>query len=172
MVSVKKYCIDFEDVRSAAGRIQGVAHRTPVLTSASLDRETKDRKLYFKVEAMQKTGSFKFRGALNAIRSVLSEGPPPAEMRVVTHSSGNHAQALALAARLSSTKQTTVSATIVMPQSTPLVKKAAVEDFGAEIVMSENSPIAREEKCDEILAESGGGEYRLIIAFRVWIRSM
>ena len=91
-----KYCIDFEDVKAAACRIEGIAHRTPVLKSASIN-ELADCQVFFKVEALQKTGSFKFRGALNAVRSVLEERQtkdgPSDPLQVVTHSSGNHAQA-------------------------------------------------------------------------------
>lgn len=166
-----KYCIDFNDVKAAASRIQGTAHRTPVLTSSSIDDLAK-RNLFFKVEALQRTGSFKFRGALNAVRSVLSHPPSliiakdnddesKGVLSVVTHSSGNHAQALALAAKLSSTEKTTVEATIVMPYSTPLVKKAAVEAFGGIIVMAESTPEAREEAADRILTEKGGGKCTL-----------
>jgi serine racemase len=159
--SKKKYCIDIDDVKAAATRIEGIAHLTPVLTSSSINTIAKNRNLFFKVEAMQRTGSFKFRGALNAVRCVLSdlEEPKPSSLAVVTHSSGNHAQALALAAKLATTDETTISATIVMPHSTPLVKKAAVADFGASIVMAENTNEAREEEAAQVLKETGGGKY-------------
>lgn len=147
----KNYCVDIDDITEAAKRIEGIAHRTPVLSSYSINKLAK-RNLFFKVEAMQKTGSFKFRGALNAVRSVLS-GQPDGEIMFVSHSSGNHAQALALAAKLSGQK-----ATIVMPNNTPTVKKAAVTDFGATIVIVENKNEAREDKATEIVNESGGGK--------------
>lgn len=147
-----EYCVDIAKIKDAAKRIEGTAHRTPVLTSSSISKIAK-RNLFFKVEAMQKTGSFKFRGALNAVRSVLSE-QPDGEIMFVSHSSGNHAQALALAAKLSGQK-----ATIVMPNNTPVVKKAAVADFGASIVMVENTNEAREDKATEIVNDSGGGEF-------------
>ena len=148
------YCISLNDVKDAAKRINGVAHRTPVLTSQSLIINDDGKKYYFKVEAMQKTGSFKFRGALNAVKSEL-ETFNGSSMPVVTHSSGNHAQALALASKLASNETTTVSATIVMPNNAPLVKKAAVQDFGAQIVMVENTNEAREEEADRIVETTG-----------------
>ncbi|MDW8308757.1 MAG: pyridoxal-phosphate dependent enzyme, partial [Verrucomicrobiales bacterium] len=85
-----------EDLRAARQRLAGVAHRTPVLTCSSLDRLTGAR-LFFKCENLQRTGSFKFRGAWNAVQSL---GPDEAARGVLTHSSGNHAAALACAAAL------------------------------------------------------------------------
>jgi serine racemase len=162
------YCISFGDVQEAAKRIEGIAHRTPVLTSRSLMVSTPDhhddgKNYYFKVEAMQKTGSFKFRGALNAIKSELEaqqrrsspSSQPPSVLHVVSHSSGNHAQAVALAAKLASTETTEVRATIVMPRNAPRVKSAAVKDFGAEIVVVDNTNEAREEAADMIVARTG-----------------
>jgi threonine dehydratase len=149
----QKYCITFDNVKEAAGRIKGVAHRTPVLTSQSLI--TTGKNFFFKVEAMQKTGSFKFRGALNAVKAELESDPNRSSMPVVTHSSGNHAQALALAAKLACTDTTKVTATIVMPKNAPDVKKAAVADFGASIVMVENTNEAREDEADRIVETTG-----------------
>jgi serine racemase len=150
------YCITFDDVEEAARRIEGAAHLTPVLTSCSINRlAPPDRQFFFKVEAMQRTGSFKFRGALNAIRSILEkQDPAPSQLSVATHSSGNHAQALALAAKLSSTDTTKVHATIVMPRNTPTVKKNAVQDFGATIVMVESTNQAREAEANRIVKET------------------
>jgi serine racemase len=151
----QNYCITFDNVKEAAARIKGVAHRTPVLTSQSLI-PTGGKNYFFKVEAMQKTGSFKFRGALNAIKAELEESDPKrSSMPVVTHSSGNHAQALALAAKLACTDTTKVTATIVMPNNAPDVKKAAVADFGASIVMVENTNEAREGEADRIVERTG-----------------
>ena len=159
------YCIDFKDVEAAASRIEGIARRTPVLTSSSIDEISDGRKLFFKVEAMQRTGSFKFRGALNAIRSTLSDfsdqNPAANSLSVVTHSSGNHAQAVALAAKLASTDETTVNATIVMPRDAPVVKKSAVAAFGGNIVMTDNTPEARETEANRVLEATGGGTYRV-----------
>jgi serine racemase len=152
------HCITFNDVEEAARRIEGSAYRTPVLTSASMNRSAPggNRKFFFKNEAGQRTGSFKFRGALNAIRSILEkQDPAPSQLALATHSSGNHAQALALAAKISSTEQTRVHATIVMPQNTPTVKKNAVQDFGATIVMVESTNEARAAETDRIVNETG-----------------
>jgi threonine dehydratase len=91
---------------------------------------------------------------LNTVKSELEAFNGPL-MSVVTHSSGNHAQALALASKLASNEATTVSATIVMPNNAPLVKKAAVQDFGAQIIMVENSNEAREEEADRIVETTG-----------------
>ena len=145
-----KYCISLENVKEAASRIKGTAHVTPVLTSQSLIKNGK-KKFFFKVEALQKTGSFKFRGALNAVRAELETDPTRSFLPVVTHSSGNHAQALALAAKLSTNDTTKVAATIVMPRGAPAVKKAAVADFGATIVEVENTNQARSEKAKSIV---------------------
>jgi serine racemase len=156
------YCIAFEDVQCAASRIQGTAYQTTVLTSASLNdaasrTSASPRKLFFKVEALQRTGSFKFRGALNAVRSLLEQedNRTTGDLQVVTHSSGNHAQALALAAKLSSTSEKKVVATIVMPESTPLVKKNAVVAFGGIPVMTSNTNEARESEATRIRDETG-----------------
>jgi serine racemase len=159
-MSAPSYCISFEDVQRAASRIQGTAYQTPVLTSASLnDAATRSaqRNLFFKVEALQRTGSFKFRGALNAVRSLLEQEDNGTRgiLQVVTHSSGNHAQALALAAKLSSTSEHQVRATIVMPESTPLVKKNAVVAFGGIPIMTANTNEAREREATRIRDETG-----------------
>ena len=95
MIRATKYAAGLTDIRAAAARIEGTAHRTPVLTCEALDGMA-GRKLFFKCENFQKMGAFKFRGALNAV-SLLSDAQ--AANGVVTHSSGNFAQALALAAR-------------------------------------------------------------------------
>ena len=114
----------YADVERAAARIAGVAHRTPVLTSRTADALAGAR-LFFKCENYQRAGAFKFRGAYNAIAAL------PADRRargVVAFSSGNHAQAIALAARLQG-----APATIVMPHDAPAMKVAATEGYGAEI---------------------------------------
>ena len=108
--------IGYEDVEAAARRIEGVAHRTPVLTSRQLDEATGAR-VFLKAENLQRIGAFKFRGAYNAVAS-LSEGERAAG--VATASSGNHAQALALAAALHGAR-----ATILMPEDAPANKLAA-----------------------------------------------
>src|SRR5437588_1275409 len=118
------YAITLDDVRRAAERIAPWAHRTPVMTCATLDRIA-GRRLFFKCEQWQKSGSFKFRGAANA---VLSLSDAEAARGVVTHSSGNHAQALALVARLRG-----ITAHIVMPTSASAIKRRAVEEYGGRI---------------------------------------
>ncbi len=142
----KTYLPDLDAIQRAASRIAPYAHRTPVMTCDSLDRMTGAR-LSFKCENFQKIGAFKFRGALNA---VLSLEPKAAERGVVTHSSGNHAQALALAARLKGMK-----AYIVMPENAPKVKIAAVKEYGAEIILCTPTLEAREAGVREVIQRTG-----------------
>ena len=134
------------DVREAARRIKPFARRTPVLTCASLDAMVGAR-LFFKCENFQKVGAFKFRGACNAVFS-LSEDE--AKRGVATHSSGNHAQALALAARLRG-----IPAYVVMPSTSKEVKKAAVAGYGGKITPCEPTLAAREATLAEVIAETG-----------------
>jgi threonine dehydratase len=118
--------IGLEDVRAAAGRLAGVAHRTPVVTSRTLDERTGATAL-LKAESLQRAGAFKFRGAYNRLAAM---GADERRRGVVSFSSGNHAQALALAARLHGTR-----ATIVMPRDAPPAKLAATRGYGAEVVL-------------------------------------
>jgi len=134
------------DVQAAADRIAGVALRTPVMKCGTLD-EMAGRKLFFKCENFQKVGAFKFRGALNAV-SQLSDAE--ASRGVVTHSSGNHAQALALAAKMRG-----VPAFIVMPSSASPVKRIAVEGYGAEVILCEPTLEARETTAAEVQQRTG-----------------
>jgi len=136
----------YADVEAAARRLEGVAHRTPVVRSRTLDRLT-GATLFFKCEHFQRAGSFKFRGAYNALATL-----PEAERRrgVLTYSSGNHAQALALAGRLLG-----VRVTVVMPQNAPEVKRAATAGYGAEIVLYDPEQITREELGRRLAAERG-----------------
>lgn len=138
--------VDFEDVQRAAAAISGVAHRTPVMTCAAIDAMAGYR-LFFKCENFQKVGAFKFRGAFNAVSQLTDN---EALNGVVTHSSGNHAQALALAARMRG-----VPAYIVMPSTAPSVKKAAVEGYGAEVIICEPTLAARESTADEVQKRTG-----------------
>ncbi len=135
-----------EDIERASERIRGLAHRTPVLTCSGLDSMTGAR-LFFKCENFQKVGAFKFRGAANA---VLSLPETEAERGVATHSSGNHAQALALAARLRG-----VPAHIVMPQSSPRIKVEAVRGYGGRIVFCPPTQEDRERTLREVVAQTG-----------------
>jgi threonine dehydratase len=138
--------ISLDEVRRAAGRIRGRAHRTPLLRCATLDGMT-GGELFFKCENLQKVGAFKFRGAANA---VFSLDDAAAARGVATHSSGNHAQALALAARLRG-----IAAAIVMPGDAPRVKVEAVRGYGARIVFSGNRPEDREKTLSEVVRETG-----------------
>jgi threonine dehydratase len=137
---------DFDDVQRAARRIEPYVHRTPVLTSAGLDRIV-GAELYFKCENFQKVGAFKFRGACNAVFSLSDQ---EISRGVGTHSSGNHAAALALAASLRG-----VPAYIVMPANASEVKKAAVAGYGAQIYPCEPSDAGRHETMAKVLKETG-----------------
>jgi len=123
------------DIREAAERIKPYAHRTPVLTNESLNQQV-DARVFLKCENFQKVGAFKFRGACNAVFSLNNE---EASHGVCTHSSGNHAAALALAARMRG-----IPAYIVMPNNAPDVKKAAVAGYGGIITFCEPTLEARE----------------------------
>ena len=135
-----------DTVRAAAARIAGRIHRTPVLTSAGLDALT-GATLAFKCEPLQRTGSFKIRGAMNAVMSLSDSDAAPG---VLTHSSGNFAAALALAAR-----ERGVAANIVMPENAPAVKQAAVRGYGGRITFCAPTLAAREETAARLGAETG-----------------
>jgi threonine dehydratase len=134
------------DIRQAANRIKPYVHRTPVLTNLSLDQRVGAR-VYLKCENFQKVGAFKFRGACNAVFSLTEE---EAERGVCTHSSGNHAQALALAAKIRG-----IPAYIVMPNNAPGVKKAAVTGYGGKITFCEPTLQAREATLAKVVEETG-----------------
>ena len=136
----------FEDIEAASRLISAHVHRTPVLTSKQLDAIS-GASLFFKCENFQKVGAFKFRGATNAVLN-LTEARRAAG--VVTHSSGNHAAALAHAAAMRGVK-----AYIVMPSSAPEVKKRAVAGYGAEITFCEPTLAAREAAAAEVIEWTG-----------------
>jgi len=140
------YAIGLADVQEAARRIAGWAHVTPVMTCGALNRRA-GKTLFLKCEQWQKVGAFKFRGACNAVRNLT---PEAAAKGVVTHSSGNHAQALALAARMRG-----IPAHIVMPRSAAQVKRRAVEDYGGRVVLCEPTLAARETTTAAVQAETG-----------------
>ncbi len=117
--------IELDDIQAAAGRLAGVAHRTPVLTSRTLDEMTGGQ-IFLKAENLQRAGAFKFRGAYNALATL---SPEDRARGVVTFSSGNHAQAVALAAKLHD-----APATIVMPEDAPPSKLAATRGYGATVI--------------------------------------
>ncbi len=138
--------VSFQDVRDAAARLAGHAHRTPVLTSRTADEQLGAR-LFFKCENLQRIGAFKFRGGYNAIARL-----DDAQRRrgVLAFSSGNHAQAIALAARLQG-----VAATILMPADAPAAKMAATRDYGAEVVTYDRMTQDREALARALADERG-----------------
>jgi threonine dehydratase len=138
--------ITFNDILQARERIRGVAHRTPVLTSRQFNEQA-GCEVYFKAENLQRAGAFKFRGAYNKIASLTDE-----ERRrgMLAYSSGNHAQAVALAARLFG-----VRATIVMPEDAPQAKVAATRGYGAEIIFYNRYTESREGVGERICRERG-----------------
>jgi threonine dehydratase len=138
--------IGLDDVQAAARRLHGVAHRTPVLSSSTLDERVAARVL-LKAEPFQRTGSFKFRGAYNKISSLSDE---ERARGVVAFSSGNHAQAVALAARLHGS-----SATIVMPADAPALKLDATRGYGAEVVTYDRYTEDREAIGNRLAEERG-----------------
>ena len=139
----------YKQVDKAHIRVRQYAHRTPILSSASINRIS-GAKILFKCENFQKVGAFKFRGAINAVMS-LSDGD--AGRGVATHSSGNHAAALALAAR-----KRGVDAYVVMPENAPDIKKKAVAGYGATIYFCKPTLNARESALAEVIAETGATE--------------
>lgn len=138
--------VDYEDVLNAAARLEGVAHRTPVVTSRTINAWT-GAQVFFKCENLQRAGAFKFRGAYNTMVQLTAE-----ERRrgVVTYSSGNHAQAIALAGQILE-----VPTTIVMPVDAPPVKVSAVRDYGGNVVMYDRRETIREELGLRLSEEQG-----------------
>ncbi|KAK9759615.1 hypothetical protein K7432_017205 [Basidiobolus ranarum] len=148
----KTHSVTFEDVQRASERIAPLIHKTPVMTCSTLDgfsqtEASPDIRLFFKCEMFQKTGAFKFRGASNAVLQLSDE---MVKNGVVTHSSGNHAQALALAA-----KSRNIPAYIVMPSTCPQVKKDAVKGYGAIITECEPNQQSRELAAQSIIDKLG-----------------
>ncbi len=136
----------WEVILAAHARIASKIHRTPVLTSASLNAMS-GAQIFFKCENLQKTGSFKIRGASNAILSLTNE---EAAQGIVTQSSGNHGAAVACAAAWRR-----IPAWIVMPKNAPAVKAKAIEGYGGKIVFCEPTVTARKSACDRVQAETG-----------------
>jgi threonine dehydratase len=147
--NLMKFIPDFTDIEKAHQIIQKYAHRTPVLTSTGINKITGGT-LYFKCENFQKVGAFKFRGACNAVFFLSQE---ELVRGVATHSSGNHAAALALAAGMRGIK-----AHIVMPENSPEIKKKAVAGYGAEITFCKPTLQARESTLAGIVHETGATE--------------
>ncbi len=138
--------VTYDDVVAASERIAGIAHRTPVLTSATANERT-GAELHFKCENLQRMGEFKFRGAYNAI---VQFAPEQRAGGVIAYSSGNHAQAIALAAKILG-----VEATIVMPYDAPATKLEATKGYGAEVVLYDRYREDREEIGRTLAAEKG-----------------
>ncbi|XP_056675603.1 serine racemase isoform X3 [Monodelphis domestica] len=165
-----QHCISLADVQKARSEIGDVIHVTPILTSSTLS-QLAGRRLFFKCELFQKTGSFKIRGALNAIRSLTSatSGDRKKPKAVVTHSSGNHGQALSFAARLEGTSLRGyrflqggdgcgigIPAYIVVPRTAPSCKKSAIRGYGATIVDCEPSDESRTTVAAKIVKQTEG----------------
>src|SRR5207342_1311658 len=148
-----------ESILEAHERIKPFIHRTPVLTNSTIDKIA-GAELFFKCENFQKIGAFKIRGGMNAVLSLSKEKQSKG---IATHSSGNHAQAIAFAARQVGTK-----AYIVMPNNSPKVKVNAVKGYGAEITFCEPNQQAREATLQEIVDRTGAefvhpyNDYRVI----------
>ncbi|MGI2902975.1 threo-3-hydroxy-L-aspartate ammonia-lyase [Tolypothrix sp. VBCCA 56010] len=143
---LKHNSITITDVQAAAKRLAGIAHRTPVLTSRTVNQRINSQ-VFFKCENFQRTGSFKFRGAYNAL-SQLSETQK--QKGVLTFSSGNHAQGIALAGELLN-----IPTTIVMPDDAPAVKQTATRGYGAEVILYNRQQTNREELAQTLVKERG-----------------
>src|SRR5512134_3880818 len=138
--------ISYADVEAAARRLSGIAHRTPVMKSRTADERT-GAALFFKCENFQRMGAFKFRGAYNALAQFSDE---QRRAGVIAFSSGNHAQAIALSARLLG-----MPATIVMPQDAPAIKVEATRGYGAEVVLYDRYTEDREAIGERLAQERG-----------------
>src|SRR3954469_21837346 len=141
------HVITLDDVQAAARRIEGVAHRTPVLTGRALDEATGAARVLLKAENLQRVGAFKFRGAYNAVASLTAA---ERARGVATVSSGNHAQALSLAARLHE-----APAVILMPEDAPPGKLTATRGYGAEVVLFDRYGEDREALLAALVEERG-----------------
>lgn len=146
------YATSFEEVLKASERLKGVAHETPVLTSRLIDEQLSERagcevQVHFKCENLQRVGAFKLRGGYNAVAQLSEEA---AARGVCTHSSGNHAQAVAFAARARGIK-----ATIIMPTTAPKVKREAVLGYGAEVIECSPTLKAREATTQALIERTG-----------------
>lgn len=143
----------FDEIKDAKKRLNGIAHHTPVITSTTLNQLV-SAEVFLKCENFQRAGAFKFRGAYNAI-SKLNDNEK--RKGVITYSSGNHAQAVALVGKLLDIKTV-----VVMPQNSPIIKQAATKDYGAEMILYEPETSVREEVVGELIDKYG---YNLIPPF-------
>ncbi|WP_320910278.1 pyridoxal-phosphate dependent enzyme, partial [Citrobacter farmeri] len=137
---------EYADVAAAAERIEGYANKTPVMTSRTVNEEF-GADVFFKCENLQRMGAFKFRGAMNALRQFT---PEQRAAGVVTFSSGNHAQAIALSAKLLG-----IPATIIMPHDAPVAKVAATKGYGGNVVMYDRYTEDREQIGRELAEKQG-----------------
>jgi threonine dehydratase len=138
--------ITFEDIRQATERLSGVAHRTPVFTSRTLNEICRNE-VFLKCENFQRMGAFKFRGAYNALSQV---NPEQKRKGVITFSSGNHAQAVALSGKLLG-----ISTVIIMPKDVPRVKLEATRGYGAEVILYDPDEAEREALAKHLMEERG-----------------
>ena len=138
--------VTYKDIQSAATRLKEQATLTPVLTSQTVNDRTRSQ-VFFKCENFQRTGSFKFRGAYNALAQLSAEQK---QRGVVAYSSGNHAQGMALAGKLLG-----IPTTIVMPKDAPAVKLSATRGYGAEVVLYDRAELGREDLCQQVAEERG-----------------
>ncbi len=138
--------VTYDDVAAAAERLDGIANRTPVMTSRTLDARV-GASVFCKCENFQRAGAFKFRGAYNALRQL---SPAQQQRGVLTYSSGNHAQAVALAGRLLG-----IPTTIIMPDDAPAVKLAATRGYDAEVILYHRQEITREALARQLGQERG-----------------
>lgn len=145
-IEVASLPVCYDDIRAAAQRLQGQSNLTPVLTSRTVNARTGNQ-VFFKCENFQRTGSFKFRGAYNALAQLT---PEQRQRGVLAYSSGNHAQAVALSGQLLG-----IPTTIVMPKDAPAVKQAATRGYGAEVVLYDRSEVTREGVAHQLAEERG-----------------
>ncbi|RCJ22018.1 pyridoxal-5'-phosphate-dependent protein [Nostoc minutum NIES-26] len=138
--------VTITEVQAAQVRLTGVAHRTPVLTSRMVNDRTHSQ-VFFKCENFQRTGAFKFRGAYNALAQLSAAQK---QKGAITYSSGNHAQAIALAGQLLN-----IPTTIVMPEDAPVVKQAATRGYGAEVILYNREETKREELAQTLASDRG-----------------
>jgi len=138
--------VNYSDVKVAARNLEGKANRTPIITSTTVNQRTQSQ-VFFKCENFQRTGSFKFRGAYNALAQLSEEQKQRA---VLTYSSGNHAQAIALSGQLLN-----IPTIIVMPDDAPTVKQAATRGYGAEVILYDRLETNREELSQCLASERG-----------------
>ncbi len=146
MMPIDTATVSFADVEAAARRLNGVAHRTPVLSSQQLN-DAVGGTVVLKAEHLQRTGAFKFRGAYNALAQL---GPDDRARGVLTYSSGNHAQGVALAGR-----ELGIATTIIMPNNAPAIKRTATEGYGATVIAYDPEETTREDLAAELAEERG-----------------